>query len=217
MRVVISCQKYQDTWTPFLALFEKFHGGPITLLTDGWTPRLFPKWVRLHVETGSWCEMLRKFAQKQSAPFLLCQDDFFLNEPVDPFLMGIGEALSDKADCVRMYPCPGADTPIHNDFFGEVSPNSEYYISCQASWWNPRFLEKIIIPTMHRTRDFEITGSYEARTRGARILSVKRELKQWPMQYICSAINRGKWNPDAIILCQKLGIPIDTSMRPVAA
>ncbi len=216
MRVVVtSCHAYRDAWKPFLALFEKFVGGPITLLTDG-SDAALPSWVNVQIEKGSWCEMLRNYAQKQSEPFLLFQEDFFIHQ-ADSFLIGIAEALTEKADCVRIYPCPGADEPIYNDFYGKVSLDAPYVISCQAAFWNPRFLEKIIEPNMHTPADFEITGSYNARQMDCTVYAFKRELKPWPIEYLCSAIGRGMWSQDAKKLCDKYGIKVDWSMRPMQA
>jgi hypothetical protein len=147
------------------------------------------------------------------------QEDFFLNAPVREEL--IDEALwkldATGAGMIRLYPCPGADTDYDGDpRWGIVWPGSDYRISCQASIWEPAYLGRIT-GLCKKPNDFEINGTKISAQLSQLVLAFKREVKPWPMEYLCSAISRGLWNPDAIELCNRLNIPIDLSMRAIEA
>lgn len=220
MRVVVaSCFKYRDTWKPFLALFERFYGGPITLLTDRIEREVFPHWVTLHLEDGSWSEMLAKYARKQSEPILLFQDDFFLTDTVIKSVVHEAEKEMRRwnAGCVRLYPCPGGIQEYGNPYFAEVPKGTEYRISCQASLWKPEYLATLARLAGGKAMHFELLGNHYANSLDEPVLAFKREVYPWPMEYLCSAISKGKWNPDAKVLCDSLGIEADFTQRPMMA
>lgn len=217
--VVISCLKYSDTWSPFIALFERFFGGPLTLLTDRTDGRDFPGWVTVHTSGGTWCQILANYAKEQTEPFILMQDDFFISEPVQHSL--IQEAFDEQkrlnAGCVRIYPCPGGDIDYGHPHYSEVSKNAMYKISCMAAVWRPDYVEKVARFSAQTPVHFEIMGRKQGKVLPDKVLAFKRHVQPWPIEYICSAITKGKWNPDAIKLCYVEGIPIDTSRRPILA
>ncbi len=226
MRVVVaSCYKYRDAWKPFVALFRKFFDErPITLLTDE-----VPEWLSLDLtapdviieeEQGTWCQMLAKFAAKTNEPILLFQEDFFLNQKVNhDVIQHAMDCLEYQigVSCVRLYPCPGGDMPSIDPYFAPVNFNHQYRISCQAAIWKPSYLSAVADYADGGPWDFELIGSPYSRTLIGDVLAFKRELKPWPVEYICSAISRGQWNPDAKKLCDREGIEVDWSMRPFAA
>ncbi len=218
MRVVMaSCFKYRDTWGPFFALFEKFHGGPIDLLTDAIDFRNAPSFVTAHLEQGTWCQMLAKYAATVHEPILFFQDDFFINAPVRKHLVKRAADLVEQgAGYVRLYPCPGADHESLDPYFGGVSDTAQYRISCQTAVWSPAYLKKIADYSDGGPWDFELIGSSFSRSLPDAVFAFKREVTPWPVEYICSAVSRGVWNPDAKKLCDLHGIPIDLSMRPMA-
>lgn len=226
MRVaVVSCVKYADAWPPFFQLLKAFWPDcpyDTCLVTDTLNKtywRQLPDMPFHHAGLGrSWCQSVSGFAALQNQPILLMQEDFFLSAPVWTEVVDRAlELVENGAACVRLYPCPGADGKSIDDYFGEVTDTAEYPISCQAAVWRPDYLSKIATFADGSAADFEILGSIYSRTFPNTILAFRREVQPWPMEYLCSAISRGKWNPDAKVLCDRLGIQVDWSMRPMAA
>ncbi len=131
MQVLInSCAAYSDAWSPFFALFAKFWTDcpyPVALVSDsgGLDESHVPaSVVRIARADVSWCHnLLRALRDVSTATVLPLQEDFFLCQPV----------LTDKVaeleewlrgsdyDCVRLFPCPGADGEHITDELGIVT------------------------------------------------------------------------------------------------
>lgn len=223
---VVSCFKYRDAWCPCFALLDNFWPDcPYEkwLITDYMSNQHNPGTLWFQAgEHRSWCESIALFTKLKAVKdqsILLLQEDFFLNAQVhqDMIEHGLEQMKAREAGCVRLYPCPGADLDSGDSYFGDVSGSAKYRISCQAAIWNPRYLNRIAHGARGSATDFEINGTPLSLEIAQPVLAWKREIEPWPIQYICSAISRGKWNPDAKILCDKEGIAVDWSMRPMAA
>lgn len=213
MRIaVITCDAYRDAWLPFIQLFNRF-----------WPDCPYPAHFEGDRYSGeTWCSVVRRVAESSpDEPILILQEDFFFTAPVEAPLIGYAHFLLDlkEAGCVRLYPCPGGTEDIGDPHFAEVGYKTPNRISCQAALWNPEYLYDIATHSMYTTAtagDFENLGTIYSNERPEPILAFKREQKPWPMEYLSSAISRGQWNPDAIRLCERYGIPLDRSRRPVA-
>lgn len=209
MKIAIaSCLKYRDAWGPFLALFGKFWPNcpyEVVLVTDSDSPG------------KPWCHVVSDFAAAQTQPILLMQEDLFLTAPVQKDLIerALGELRSQNAAMVRLYPCPGANEEYGDRHFGRIAKGTAYRVSCQAAIWTPSALREIA-SHFETPAEFELAGTPLSDRFDAPFLAFKRDVHPWPMEYLCSAISRGKWNPDAITLCERHGIPLDRSMRAVA-
>lgn len=223
--VVPTCYSYRDTVVPFYRLFKKFWPDckyDLWFISDhkdntkepistvilgrdlGWAGNLLKG---LEVLTG-------EGADEEDNYVLLMQDDFFICDEVDSD--GIENALEFiKADtkrvCVRLYPCPGPDGE-YNYLLGRIAKSADYRVSCQAAIWRADVLKDILSNVGVSAASFEIEGTLN-RPEGE-FYSLYRD-KKYVLSYICSAITRGQWNPDAIELCIKNGIPIDTSLRGI--
>lgn len=235
MRIaVISCWNYRDAWPAFFGLLTKFWPDcpyPVDLLTDrlevfddsvkpmratcsfGKCPS--PRDILIH--DGSWCEMLASYAADLGEEScLLFQEDFLLTAPVKRELVEDGlDWLGNGIGMVRLYPCPGAEQDGEDTNYAIVPRGTPYRISCQASIWNPQFLYAIA-SRLKTPAEFEIEGSKLAESLPDTVLAFKRDLQPWPLEYLCSAISRGKWNPDAKKLCDKANISVDWTMREFA-
>lgn len=229
-----SCWKYRDAWKPFFTLLRKFWPShPEVHLLSDWEkdsdipqdhvvglglPGVTAHWD-LNSELTSYGPRLARFARTyRDEPILLLQEDFFIHAPVKNEV--IKEAISllrwNNAICVRLYPCPGSDINSGNAHYGFVSRGSAYRISLQASIWQPEFLATFG-DHCWRPVDMEIHGTIFAEAWPNPVLAARRDVEPWPIQYLCSAISRGKWNPDAKRLCDQYGIVNDWTMRPFAA
>jgi len=217
MRIaVISCDKYRDAWRPFFALFARFWTHcehERFLLTDRLRDGcdLGVNWSYFE-RADHWGEILREFSGVfDDDSILLLQEDFFLNAPVDE--SRIAQALDILArrgvGMVRLYPCPGMEG---RDAFNRVPRGAAYRISCQASIWKPHFLHRIALAIRHPW-EFEIEGTRLAESLPEEVYAFNRELSAWPIQYLCSAISRGKWTQGARELCAREAIDVDWTKR----
>ena len=234
---VASCWAYRDAWKPFFKLLAKFwpNHPPPTIITDmhdgevidattidgiEYLYEYVPTQVQLFIgeSAQTWCSLVADYAKQQTEPILLFQEDFFLTAPVNEAMISHACGLvQDGIACVRLYPCPGSDIPSVDPYYGFVSNEADYRISCQAAIWNPSYLNRIAAISMGSAASFEISGTIYARTQNDIIMACKRDLQPWPLQYICSGISRGMWNPDSKRLCDLYGIENDWSMRPFAS
>lgn len=168
----------------------------------------------------SWCEVVAKCARESTEAILLLQEDFFLSAHVHSDLISYGCKLMQSlaAGCARLYPCPGSNFDFGDPLFGSVAFGTQFRISCQAAIWEPGYLYRIVMESMWTTSqasDFENLGSEASNHLEELVLAFKRDVRPWPMEYLCSAITRGQWNPEAKLLCDRLNIPIDMSHRPM--
>lgn len=218
--VVASCSSYSDAWGPFISLFRKYWPNceyDVVLVTDG-GPYEKGLWTRIEsTKDGKdygWNENLANFIESDDSDIiLLMQEDFFINAPVNVDLIKKGYNYIRRSlatTCLRLMPCPGPDYQLDGTF-GIIDSNAAYRVSCQAALWEPDELARILRQT-NCISDFEISGS--KKSGNGIFLSVYRNHYP-PLPYIVSAISRGKWNPDAIKLCQQEGIEIDTTRRPI--
>lgn len=206
---VVSCVAYQDAWDPFLKLFKTFWPHcPYELLfiTDKYKPG------------QSWCRVIADFASQQKEPILLMQEDFFLTSHVQAHLIehALHELKKQQAAMIRIYPMPGANENYGDSHFGRIAKETEYRVSCQATIWQPAILYEIS-SHYNTPYEFEVRGSRLSNQLCEPFLAFKREVEPWPIEYICSAISRGKWTKDAIEFCQKMNVHVDTSMRKIRA
>lgn len=219
---VITCWKYRDCWKPFAALFRKFWPDcphELTLVTDEHHYVPLPD-VRIFDTPGTWVEVLAAFASEQTEPVLWLQEDFLLTAPVDAnaIYRALDRLEHFQAGCVRLYPCPGAETDFGDPEFGAIAQGVPYRISCQAALWDPEYLTSICSDVgPGSARDFELKGSFLSNSYANPVLGWKRDVKPWPLEYLCTAIVTGKWDPNAKKLCEENGVlGVDWTMREFA-
>ena len=174
-----------------------------------------------HRPSESWCARLLAYVKTTDEPFILMQDDFWLNEEVRIDLV---EHCHDQmvllgAGCVRLYPCPGGDLHYGDKYVALVPANAPYRISCQSAIWNPRYVEFLLERTKAADAwEFEQLCTPISRENPAPVLAYKREMKPWPMEYFCSAVTRGKWTLGVKEFCEKVGVTdVDWGVRPFAS
>lgn len=224
--VMVSCWAYRDAWGAYMALFRRFWKDcPYTLIiatdecgTDYDFRYVVPdSEIQAYGKGKSWCEIVSQVAANVDDNLLLMQEDFFLNQTVkqDLVVEALAHLVYRKAGMVRLYPCPGAEGDSINAHYGIVPRGTQYRTSCQASIWNPLYLYAIA-NGLESPADFEIEGTKRSESLPNEVLAFKREVEPWPMEYLCSAISRGKWNPDAKKLCDYYDIAVDWSLREFA-
>ncbi len=223
MRIAVaSCWNYRDAWLPMFALLDKFWPSHpwTTLIVDhsDWRVEGVPVGYVGFVGEVSWCQVVSRFSQMESEPILLLQEDFFLNAPVNVELVEHGLKILERENvgAVRIYPCPGATEASGDPYFGMIEPHTPYRNSLQATIYEPKYLHAIA-SRFNTPSEFELLGSsWASANLSDEVWAFKREVQPWPMEYYCSAISRGKWEPAALEFCRQQGIEVDTSMRGIA-
>ena len=195
------------------------HPRPVSLLTDYFTNELDPNKVQIYSAPLSyrwpWCQIVANFAANcGKEPVLLFQEDFFLTAPVKTELVqhGLEELQKRDAGSVRLYPVPGGDIDYGDPYFALCAPKAPYRISAQATIWRPDFLYGIT-SQFNTIEEFEVRGNDRQLDRV--VLAFKRDVQPWPLEYICSGVTKGQWNPDSKRLFEKHGIEADYSLRPI--
>lgn len=202
-----------------MRLFHEYYATHSThpiLISEFNHPYALSEWKKLddgrlsmYATAGDWCNMLRTYiASAGPAPILLVQEDVWLTSPVskDSISYAIEQMRAMGAGCVRLYPCPGADEDYGDPYIGMVMKGIDYRISCAPAVWNPSYLLSVLRRIKGGPADFEISGTKAAESLEDPVLAWKREVVPWPLEVLYSAISRGKWNPDAKVLCDAHGI-----------
>lgn len=232
---VPSCWNYRDAWPAFNFFFKKFwHNCPFQrwLVVDkieegkGFDDDIFSGIYRSDLlGPEKWSQMLLSFLdflEKQldcsDTDILLMQEDFFLSAPArTEEIIKAHEYMQQKdGKMFRLYPSPGPDLPTEEQTYGMYGPNNDYLISCQASLWNREFLIEVL-KGKRSAATFELLGTKQVKEMPSmpNLYGWRRNIHNWPLEYICTAIVRGKWLPGAIDHCKKHGFDLDTSHRQI--
>lgn len=224
--VVQSCDKYDDLWEGFYTLFFRYWKNcsfPIYHITETKTCSFAGVTT---INTGNvtkWSNMLKYGLEKIEEEYVLyLLEDYYLIKQVDE--NRIEEALKivqkENAACLRLVPVPGPDKDYKNySDIGEISKEAAYSLCTQASIWNKNILQNFIV-NGETGWQFEIDGSLRAKNSKEVFLGIKAHSKSvetgnYPYTYCCTAVYKGKWMREAIELCKKENIKINTDIRKV--
>lgn len=241
--LVNSCDAYEDIWTPFFVLFDKYAGilkeCHIVINTESKSfefPGLKISTFSLFPSTNSiWGNRLKKTLEKIQTDYILTfMEDFFLVDNVN------GQVIESVIDWMEMNPDIGAfhmiplDCVDENscDFpgFCEVKPGTPYRCNTQVCIWRKDVLYKSIL-------DNETPWIWEdfGRIRNDKLMKSKVYSLSWkekqPINYnfyiygrkneinrtYChSGVIKGKWNMTVVKrLFRKNNIEIDFNSRGI--
>ncbi len=219
--VVSSCDAFFDAWRPFVRFFEKFWDDcPFeTFLLTNHLQIESSRWRALAVgDDRGWSSNLLTALDRLPHPYVLyLQEDYFLTAPVvrEQLAQDFSEAIAAGVDSLcfhaRSEPDPGFCWL--NNRYGVMALDSDFRTRCQVTLWKRSALQSIL-RAGETAWNFEARGS--ARTQEMEILSYKR-LEDPPIPYLMSAISRGLWAPEAIVMCRENGVVIDPFFRPLSA
>jgi hypothetical protein len=223
--IVQSCDKYSDLWKPFYHFFHKnWPDNKFTVYHLSETSKLSHEKIT-DISAGlnkTWSEMLiAALKQIEQDYVLLLLEDYFLLNRVnnDRFYQLLSIAENTEAAFIRIFPVPGPDYD-HPEFLevGIIKKDSPYSISTQATIWNRKVLLRFLRPE-ESAWDLEIKGSKRAFEIKQPFLSLKvthkgrAESGDYPFNYFCTAVYKGKWMKGALELCRREGIEIDLRRR----
>lgn len=211
--IVLSFDKYSDLWGPCLRLYDRY-----------WPDRRYPLYLVTEEEEGpagslairvgkgldwSTC-VLRAIAQIDQSCVLLMLDDFFLTGPVDSrdIQRSLEEMESLNAGYARLVPRPPPTAVHHRSVrYGIHELGAAYRTSLQAAFWR----KEVLLGCLREGESpwqFEVAGSERSAQRSEAFLSAHQAL----IPYV-DVLERGRWLPRGLALCEREGIPVDRARR----
>ncbi len=229
--LVLSCDRYKDAWVPFFTLFRKYWSNcpyPIYLGTNE-ADLSFPN-VKV-IQSGKardWSydtkEILKKIPEKY---LIVLLEDYFITGNVDSSLLekSIAVTQSENAVFTRLasfradhFPMYAYDVMCEASFMGVTRKDAPFRINLQAGIWNRESFIDLILEG-ESPWEFEVKGSERSQKMDRRFLGIAdnpaEKYVHGPIPYLCTAITKGVWMREAIALCKKENVEIDTSIRPI--
>lgn len=215
--VVSSCDAFFDSWRPFAFFFRKYWGDcpfPVYLIVN--ELRIHSGFLRAITvgEDRGWAANMQMALQQIQEPHVVYfQEDYFLNAPVrrDQLAADFAYALEREADsfCFRARSDLEAEFQQINERFGIVPLDSDGRTRCQVTLWKRDALLSVLRGD-ENAWEMESRGS--ERTREMLVLSYStRENPAIP--YLMSAIVRGLWTPEALLMCEQNSVAIAPHFR----
>ncbi|MEK7583066.1 MAG: hypothetical protein AAB483_01515 [Patescibacteria group bacterium] len=200
--VVSSFDGNEDLWKPFFTLFFRYWPDcpfPVYLISNE------KKYLDDRVTTISvgkdisWADTTKKALQQISEPYILwLLDDLFLEHPTDTdYVLKLFEDMKIRhAACYYLTP--------------RAMPN-ERYVSLLAGLWDKKvFLD--LLKSGENPWQMEIEGTERSRSFLMPFLAVDTPALHHPER---TAIVRGKWTWEGMMLCRKERMPVDFKKRGI--
>ena len=216
--IVVSCDLYSDIWIPFFTLFFKYWNDcpfPVYLTSNFLQyPDFRVKTINLENDEN-WSSSLKKALKKINENYvILILEDFLITHYVDTGqIKELWQYMREKnAACLRLFPCPGPDkTCKDNPNVGAIVKGASYRSSTMVAIWDKEIL-LTLLQNGETAWEFELKGTKRTNNLDRPFLSVIIS-DDPPIQYICTAITRGKWMPEVPDFFKNEGIHIDFSQR----
>lgn len=217
--VISSCDQFRDAWAPFFHFFFKQWPDcpyPVYLLTNY---GMYKDDRVITVAVGpdrAWADnLVTAFGRIKEDTILYLQEDYFLTRPVRT-----AELVEDCAfmkarnlPYLGLYPSAAPEeTPFEGHARYNLLPaRGPMRASLQAALWN----REALLALMRRGEDgWDMEREGTERSRSLVFLRVK-SCAASPMDYFCTAIKRGLWEPEAVQMCRDAGVVLDLNFRPV--
>jgi hypothetical protein len=217
--LVVSCDAYADIWGPFAQAFRHYWPDCPFTVHVGSNDRPYmqdPNFRALTVgPDNGWTDGLSKMLHALPGEHvILLLDDFFLTArpQTGAILEAVQMALDRKLGCVRLAPLP-PPTPLpphpvaDHPQFGRVPVGSPFRVSAQAAVWSKKVLLRLLQPGLSPWQ-FEHYGTR---------LSAGFPEEFWgpfaPLLHYDHVIEKGRWKPEGLALCERLGIAVDIGVR----
>lgn len=213
--VVLSTDKYADIWPACCALHRKYWSDcpwPRYLASDT-KPSDFDGFIA--IGTGqrglSWSDCTRRIlAQIETDSVLLMLDDFFLTDYVDTKrVVELCRRMEHyHAGYLRLMPHKQYMRRLVGErYLGEHLKGLPYRTSLQVAFWDAAVLRDLLV-TNENPWQFELYGGLRSDFRPEPFLSCYDH----PIPYT-DVLERGKWLPRGVCLCQREGLVIDFEKR----
>ena len=214
--LVMSCDKYSDTWSTFFAYFWKaWPDCPFPVYLGSTVMRYADHRVTSvrSISDSSWSESALSYLEQIDSEYvLLIQDDFFIEGQVltDDVISCLDAVDQLSAEYCRLVPDRSRLKKITKSGFarfGWISVSNPYRISNQVSIWRKMTLS-------HHIRDgespweFEILGSDRTRTTKYGYLSAKWSVFLYEGH---GALVRGRWTKKGLAMAKT----VDANLKGV--
>lgn len=218
-----SCDKYSDVWGPMFGMFFKYWPDcpyKIYLMSN---TKVYDD-NRVHtIATGedkTWSISFRKALNTiESKYVLVIMEDYLLQSKVisDEFETAIRYMENEKVDYLRLFPAPRPDR-VYGQMglykIGKIDKDAEYRVSLQAAIWRRDYLVHLI-DDRDSAWQFEYLGSKRSTADGSKFLSVWDKSPKLMLDYYCTGVIQRYWVKEAVELCEKNGIAVDLTQRPL--
>jgi hypothetical protein len=224
--LITSCDAFEDCWAPYAHGLHKYWPDcpfPVYLITN--QKQFRDPVIRAIPVTPDrgWAKNLRQAVSQLDADILLyTHEDFWISEPVDTqaILDYVALIRDGLADYIRLYPAPGPDRPFgRDDRLGVLDAQAPYRTSLQKALWRKSVLLDLLRDE-ESCWQFELDGTPRSRSYGDRFLCVRPTSavpgRKLPcgVNYVCTAINKGRWSTEAVQYVEREGLKVDFSTRP---
>lgn len=213
--LVMSCDAYQDLWTPFFTLFWRHWPDCPFAVYLGTNHLSFdhPRVTSLREGDHEWSLRLRTYLNRIQANYilLLLEDYFFTTRistaDVERCLHSLHRL---KGIVLRLYPRPGPDQPLTGDAaIGRIERNALYRVSTQAAIWNKASLLELLKDD-ESIWDFERKGTGRSQASPDGFYSTYNAVMSYER-----VIERGQWFPSAARYFERQQIGCDFNSRRV--
>lgn len=179
--------------------------------------------LRVGTDRGWSGNMLLALEQISTPYVLYTHEDFWISSKVETAAVEAYVSIleADRADYVRLYPCPAPDRIYSNDpRLGVLDVGAKYRAALQMALWRKSVLAGLI-RAGETPWQFEALGTERSRTYGERFLSVRPfwnergERYHHGVDYVCTAVNKGRWSRAARRYAEREGLSVDFTNRPL--
>jgi hypothetical protein len=224
--LISSFDDFSDCWQPcYHGLLKYWPDCPyevfiVTNFKDSGSPLV--KAIKVGRDRGWSRNTLFALEQIPTPSLIYTHEDFWIKRSVSTEVIAEYAGLLDKnkAAYIRLYPCPCPDSECELDpRLGVCSTDATYRTSLQLALWKKSVFQDLIVENENPWQ-FELHGTVRSRKYGAGFLSVKLfttpdgQTYHHGIDYVCTAINKGKWSNAAKVYARQEGICIDFSNRP---
>jgi len=223
--LISSCDDFSDCWDPYFHGFRKYwRDCPYDVfivtnykdLSDGSI-----RAIKVGKDRG-WSQNTLEALRQIETPYVFyTHEDFWIKKPVETGVIEDYIALMErgKADYVRLFPAPPPDADFPDDWrLGILADEAPYRTSLQVALWRKTVFQELIVPGENPWQ-FELRGTIRSRKYGDKFLCVKPfydqngERYHYGVDYVCTAINKGRWSKAAKEYAVTEGLKIDFSNR----
>lgn len=212
--VVMSCDKYEDCWNPYMQCLHKFWpecSYPTVLCSESKDSDMFDKCILSGSTT--WSERLLNALDNLDNKYVLFTlDDFWLSQIVDD------KKIKVYISCFENNPKIGVIYLDENlktkcdyaDGLQEIPFETAYRVNAGPAIWKVNALRSVIRKE-ESAWDFERMGSY--RSEGKEFIALQTEKSEWKRVFAYGAVERGKWDKRLSTVLQNEGIDVNLGNR----
>jgi hypothetical protein len=224
--LISSCDTFSDCWDPYFHGLKKYWPDcpyEVFIITNYWDVKGdLVRSIKVGKDRG-WSNNTLLALKHITTPYIIyTHEDFWIKSRVDTKVIEdyIRLMETDKVNYIGIYPGSGPLVPFPLDGrLGLISDCAPYRTSLQVAIWRKDVLEDLIVEGENPWQ-FEILGTERSKHYGNTFLSVirffdkKNEPYHYGINYVCTAINKGRWSKEAKQYAEFEGLAIDFTNRP---